>query len=50
MINFAGHLSDDWVAAKYCDQSLLGFCLSRCPPGKTQEKINCKHFTVLEEI
>ena len=44
-----GHITDDWLATVYSDQSLLGFCLSCCPAGeilvdnfKALFIINCK--------
>ena len=45
MIDFAGHIPDDWVPTKYSDKNLLGFCLSRCPAGKAclYQTTNCKY-------
>ena len=45
-----GHITDDWLATVYPDQSLLGFCLSCCPAGEINFKalsfFNCKRESV----
>ena len=45
-----GHITDDWLATVYSDQSLLGFCLSCCPAGEINFKalsfFNCKRESV----